>query len=691
MAKNIVLLSDGTGQRGGVGYETNVWRLYHALEHDQDQMRCYDDGVGSQDFVLFKALGSAVGVGLSRNVRDLYTFLVRNYEAGDQLYLFGFSRGAFTVRLLAGLIARCGILDIQHSAIRSERDLQRLVRTAYCSYRKSYFFPAFVDKFRAEYGRKDIPDVVPIRFLGVWDTVDAIGVPFDEMREAIDKVLRYSFRDLLLHPAVETGCHAVSIDDERRTFHPMMWDERLEKSDRIQQAWFAGVHSNVGGGYPKGQMALVTLKWMMDWAIAAGLKVQPDQLEQIGQGADVQGQLYDSRRALAAYYRYLPRDMEQIRRDYTDDLLNLHPSALERIEYATAGYSPHNLTKQSSTSAPGTRLPINAFWEKAMELAWDVVWLRRVLYYLLWLNTVGILALPWISEGGTAKETCTSILTAPLALITAETPGWFNTWIEGMQTNPCTALLAITLLGVLVYARQQLKGLQLDIASAGWGTVYPRQHPSKDQFLRNAARSRWLRFARKARSSRLLHSVAKTFSTVLVRLLVAVLGLFLMIGRAAHTKRCFRNTVLAGFSGRVPLEKGQSRTLVFATKDYRYRTGIELVAGDSYEIEVEWAGWFDAHVEATPNGLEAGPEADRVGRLVKRWARARVPYEPLFALMAQVDKQSPVKVGTGAVLVPKQNGQLAFFVNDAKFWMPGFRDVFYGNNRGVARITVRRQ
>lgn len=112
MGKNIVLLSDGTGQSGGVGYETNVWRLYRALAHDDQQLCCYDDGVGSQDLKLIKAVGGAFGWGLSRNVRDLYAFVVRHWEPGDRIYLFGFSRGAFTVRLLTGLIAHCGILDL---------------------------------------------------------------------------------------------------------------------------------------------------------------------------------------------------------------------------------------------------------------------------------------------------------------------------------------------------------------------------------------------------------------------------------------------------------------------------------------------------------------------------------------------------------------------------------------------------
>ena len=110
MNKNIILLSDGTGNGAAKRNKTNVWRLYDALDlHRDDQVAFYDDGVGSQEFLPFKLLGGAFGWGLKRNIRELYKFLCRNYKSGDRIYLFGFSRGAFTVRLLAGMIAYCGV------------------------------------------------------------------------------------------------------------------------------------------------------------------------------------------------------------------------------------------------------------------------------------------------------------------------------------------------------------------------------------------------------------------------------------------------------------------------------------------------------------------------------------------------------------------------------------------------------
>jgi len=295
MAKNIVLLSDGTGQSGGVGYETYIWRLYQALVHDPEQVCCYDDGVGSQDLKLLRAIGGAFGWGLSRNVRDLYAFLVRHWEPGDRIYLFGFSRGAFTVRLLTSLITQCGILDLKR--IDSEARFDQLLRAAYCTARLMTFSPQMAAHFRAAYS---LSGPAPVHFVGVWDTVNAMGVPFDELRDAIDQVIRYSFPDRVPCADMGHGCHALSLDDARRTFHPVLWDERIEdRPDRIEQVWFSGVHSNVGGGYPKPQLALVSLAWMIDrvaaydltqvGAGAPGLRLHPAAVDAIRRSANPQG------------------------------------------------------------------------------------------------------------------------------------------------------------------------------------------------------------------------------------------------------------------------------------------------------------------------------------------------------------------------------------------------------------------
>jgi hypothetical protein len=704
MAKNIVLLSDGTGKRGGVGSGTNVWRLHRALVQDDAQLVCYDDGVGSQDFTLFKTLGGALGLGLGRNVCDLYTFLVRQWEPGDRIYLLGFSRGAFTVRLLAGMIVRCGVLDLRKA--RSNPELYALVRAAYSVYRASYFRPSYAEHFRTEYSREvDSPDR-SIHFLGVWDTVDAMGVPVDELRDVIDRILRYSFRDRVLSEQVGHGCHAVAIDDNRKTFHPVMWDERLEKSEsRIEQVWFAGVHSNVGGGYPKPQMALVTLDWMIDriraWdehqdnALSPGerLRFHPDELRQIREEADVHGRLYDSRAGLAALYRYVPRDMDTIRQEYARDAAVIHESAMERIRRATDGYAPHNLAARSHPledvlSPPETR----DSWDEAMRHARSITWLRRAMYYVLLLVTVVILALPWLPGNGSASETGWAgiwrVLVAPVEWLL---PGAAGRWMDGLAARPYLGPALIGLLLLLIWQRQRQKAWQAEIAHAGWASVYGDHRPSGEGVLARARESSVLSRLGLWSESRRLARFGNVLRCLAVRLAVIVLYLPLRIGRVIHEAYRFRVLDRRVLREPLKLDPGGEHTLVFETRDFLRSTGLRLEAGASYRITVDaWAGWSDADHEAKPEGVT---QPDRLPRLV-RLARSlfRGPKEPVFALLGRVGGVlgETVRVGREATLTPRRDGDLHLFVNDANFLIPPFHDVFYANNRGVARIRVRR-
>ncbi len=370
--KNIVLCSDGTGNRGGKGSGTNVWALFNAVWRQPDadgklpektQITFYDDGVGTQNFVVFKVLGGAFGWGYSRNIRELYKALVSAYEPGDSIYLFGFSRGAYTVRGLAGVILTQGILN--RHLFRSSEDLDYGVKAVYRAYRNRYKSIATIlrrwlrpgltkayEGYRQEgkihhLDERKNPDT-PLRFIGVWDTVDAVGLPIDKLTDALDWLVQFRFRDQNLHPNVAKACHAVSIDDERRTFWPVMWNEEGEtEPKRIEQVWFPGVHSNVGGGYPKDHVARVALDWMMQKAEDAGLLFYSDVRTGVREAANAHGKLYDSRAGLAAYYRYHPRDIKGICDDSQAKVRikspKVHFSALRRIARATEDYAPANL------------------------------------------------------------------------------------------------------------------------------------------------------------------------------------------------------------------------------------------------------------------------------------------------------------------------------------------------------------
>ena len=361
MAKNIVICSDGTGNSAIKGRGTNVFKMFEAIDLNghktqpelTPQVALYDDGVGTENFKLVKIFTGATGFGLSRNVKQLYKELVRIYDPGDRIFLFGFSRGAFTVRTLVGLIAACGILDVEK--LPTAGHLESAVNKTYKVYRKSYRTAlaklflgdpdtSVITRYRAEHCR---PGDVPIAFMGVWDTVDAVGLPF-HLSDFINMVFyRFKFRDHKLSKLVQHACHALSIDDERHSFHPLLWHEGEGDAGRIEQVWFAGAHSNVGGGYPKQGMSLVALEWMMRKAEhtggeGKGLRLLRTDRALYYDHANVDDKLYDPRSGLGIFYRWKVRDIAAICRMHHARPA-IHLSVLERIAHGTDDYAPGNL------------------------------------------------------------------------------------------------------------------------------------------------------------------------------------------------------------------------------------------------------------------------------------------------------------------------------------------------------------
>jgi|SRR5579863_284435 len=357
MPKNIVICSDGTGNTAIKGRGTNVFKLYEAVDligHKIDrklapQIAIYDDGVGNEDFKPLKIFAGATGFGLARNVRLLYKSLVRVYDPGDRIFLFGFSRGAFTVRTLSGLISVCGILDI--AKLPTTEALDRAVARAFRVYRQEYHTKLarllghkanrkLIARFDHRYARhRD----VRIRFIGVWETVDAVGAPFHIGDYINASVHRFKFPDLKLSDNVDFACQALAIDDERRTFHPLLW----EHDARVEQVWFAGCHSNVGGGYEKQGLSLVALDWMMQQARhKGGLRLLASDSALYREHANVDDKLYDSRAGLDIFFRWLPRDMEAICGRHGVPAL-IHLSVLERLAHGTGDYAPGNIAPRA--------------------------------------------------------------------------------------------------------------------------------------------------------------------------------------------------------------------------------------------------------------------------------------------------------------------------------------------------------
>jgi hypothetical protein len=193
-----------------------------------------------------------------------------------------------------------------------------------------------------------------ITFVGLWDTVAAYGLPIDELTRGWDQwVWPLSMRDRALSTRVDKACHVLALDDERNTFHPLLWTEAgqlaVERIDdeRITQVWFAGMHSNVGGGYPDDSLAHVSLLWMGQQAALRGLRINVSAVNRWRDTANVHGPIMDSRHGLGGYYRYKPRSIAALGADarHRVDVARpkIHESVLRRVAHGVDGYAPTGL------------------------------------------------------------------------------------------------------------------------------------------------------------------------------------------------------------------------------------------------------------------------------------------------------------------------------------------------------------
>jgi len=399
MAKNIILLSDGTGNSAHRLTKSNVWRLYRALDLSDEtkQVAFYDDGVGTEQFKPLKLIGGAFGYGLRRNVIDLYEFLCRNYDKGDHIYLFGFSRGAYTVRTVADLVSRCGLVSRSgnngHALRKAAKDKYRI------EYRGGFTLPLIERLIRKVRGYEHA--VIPpsraghagteIAFVGVWDTVSAYGFPIEGIQNAWSNwVYRLNFGDQNLPNAVVKACQALSIDDERRTFRPILWNEKdgIDRTADIDQVWFAGAHSNVGGGYPKDELAYLALDWMISKVdekrvdkpgsgkSAHRLRLHEGEKERIKNLANTHGPQYDSRSGLKAFYRYKPRNVAALSGQDEKErqaskvlvpVVKVHESVLRRTGQEIVSYAPISLPQDFSVVGGGLGKPATSRQAKAAE------------------------------------------------------------------------------------------------------------------------------------------------------------------------------------------------------------------------------------------------------------------------------------------------------------------------------------
>lgn len=329
--KNIVICCDGTGNKYGEK-NTNVVKLFEALEKDDatSQIAYYDPGVGTlgtKELVTWTAKqvnmlkGLAFATGLTQNIEDAYEYLMDKYQSGDRVYLFGFSRGAFTVRALAGMLNRVGLL---------QKGSNNLIR--YATKVDGGKNKKIAAGFKRTFSRECCP-----YFIGVWDTVESVGIgPFHRGFDTAD-----------LNPDVPYGYQALALDEKRIKFKPNLWNPikdsekvtTLDKIERdIEQVWFAGVHSDIGGGYEEAGLANIALHWLARKADQRELKINFDILDNYQ--PKPLGKIHNSLKPLWWV-------MSWARRRLAEGSL-IHKSVKERLGEPKAKYNPRNLRECKS-------------------------------------------------------------------------------------------------------------------------------------------------------------------------------------------------------------------------------------------------------------------------------------------------------------------------------------------------------
>jgi uncharacterized protein (DUF2235 family) len=352
MAKRLVVCCDGTWNtpdemRGNQDVCTNVAKLALLLAPSdafkREQRMFYDKGVGTAGG-LDPVLGGVFGYGLSRKILEAYLFVVENYAPGDELFIFGFSRGAYTARSTAGLIRSAGVLRRQHAnkldeayALYRDRSNKLAPRTREATlFRKSYAYE------------------IRITFIGVWDTVGSLGIPklINLPVAASSKIplpslsSHWDFHDVTLSSYVDYAYHALALDEHRQPFTPTLWSQQADLTvpQVLEQVWFTGAHSNVGGGYADSGLSDVALVWMIDKASACGLAFDAKAVETT-LNPRFNGTLKDS---MTWFYQRLgqePRDIPAVRLDANGKVMQTNEwvasTARDRAEADPTYHAPN--------------------------------------------------------------------------------------------------------------------------------------------------------------------------------------------------------------------------------------------------------------------------------------------------------------------------------------------------------------
>ena len=321
--KTILWFCAGTWQSYGSG--TNIQRLYDSVlridKFNNKVVKFYDSGIGSSGPDTFRKLAAIFGIGLSNNIIDAYLTISKLYRPGDRIMLFGYSRGAFAARCIAGIIARFGLMDVEALNLLGPRAQRKSAKRVLNRYRSNK--PQAIE----------ITGHNNIDFIGVFDTVNSVGIPINAVRNIVDKIWQKLFKrrlwglyDNKLSSKVTYGVQALAIDETRGSFQPEVW----QNAENVKQTWFPGSHTDIKGGLGRGQ-EFYPLLWMVKYAEIAGLKFDNDAVGSWVQAAHTTSPLYDSRSTLFGKLSTYKRRNAQYG--------NVHNTVYERIK-GVSGYFP---------------------------------------------------------------------------------------------------------------------------------------------------------------------------------------------------------------------------------------------------------------------------------------------------------------------------------------------------------------
>ena len=762
--KAIVLFSDGTGNSAAKQHKTNVWRLYQALDLGlqpaagaEPQIALYDGGVGSSGFQPLAVLGGVFGFGLKGNVLDLYRFLCRNYQPGDRIYAFGFSRGAFTIRVLVGLVLRVGL--VRYSG---EQHLRQQSTMAYREYRRGFTASNLAGLFRkirdgvldvwrrfdtSQTGLDTFALEEKLAFVGVWDTVAAYGLPVAEMTRAFDRwVWPLSMPNYVLSPRVAQARHALALDDERDTFHPLLWDEVAEAESvakpagdpgkvapgRLQQVWFAGMHADVGGGYPDNSLSYVSLGWMMDEAGIAGLRWRPGARQKVETAKNVYGPIHDSRAGMGTYYRYQPRKlaarleppdpstflMQDPSREAAHGRLlgvAVHDSVVERIRNSPDGYAPITLPPNFSVwRRPGE--PGRVQLADGSERVWNEVWRRRINYFLGLGVTLLFLLMPLLPVSDCNGPQC--LLAPAVSAVGGLLPDFLRGWFKAWADNPTVFLILIVLMGMTLAKSRALQRSLDDLMSAIWLRTFDGQPQAATPLQGREAFIARLRTGAAYQKSLqwLKWRVAPAFFGIGF-LAFAAIAVIVFVHRAplvfidTQAKYCTPADGQATPVGMQPVTAAGE----FKTANPCWASGFAVEQNVTYRLTLNViAPWRDDTIEASPEGFDS-TEFGFVAPLfapLRRSTAARW-FQPVVTLrdadgaartfpvtlQAMQPGQSASTPGpySGTFTAPV-SGRMFLFANDVVLpWWPSATPPpppppprFYDNNQGTAAVTLQR-